>query len=221
MIRTVAFMHGTTRRPRLPGRTKLLTGGAVLAIAFSGAAAVGANVGILDSASDSTTGKLAAAADLMPDTLPDVSTTAHQPVRTTSTTAAVAQQFVVDQAGSVVVSGPAGALHLERAEPAPGWTWQLSQTRLDVLTVVFTNGTRTLDFQASIGPSGAISAAVTEVPPVTVPSSGGGSTWTPGTSATVLPNPTTATTKSTTATTAKPTSTTRPRTTTTEKDDDD
>jgi hypothetical protein len=198
----------------------------VLAIAISGAAAVGANVGILDSAADSTTGKLAAASDLMPVTVPDVSTTVAQPARTTTTTTAAAQQFVVDQAGSVVVSGPAGALRLERAEPAPGWTWQLSQTRLDALTVVFTNGTRTLDFQASIAPSGAIAAAVTEVPPTTAPAptsswSGGGSEWTPVTPVTAPPSPTTATTRSTTVTTAKPTSTTRQRTTTTEKDDDD
>jgi hypothetical protein len=44
----------------------------------------------------------------------------------------------------------------------PGWTWSSAQADASALTVSFTDGTRALEFSASSGPDGEITAAVNE-----------------------------------------------------------
>ena len=46
--------------------------------------------------------------------------------------------------------------------PTSGWTWSLAQTQRTQLTVTLTNGTRTLEFVAGLGPDGSVTANVNE-----------------------------------------------------------
>ena len=44
----------------------------------------------------------------------------------------------------------------------PGWTWTAGQADASTLKVTFTNGIRTLEFDATLGSDGTIAAAVNE-----------------------------------------------------------
>jgi len=195
-------------RPMLPnrpqGRARLLTVAAVAAIAVTGAAAIGVNLGILN-ASDSELGKLTPASATV--------TTAPATTVPAPTTIAVAgtQQFAVDVAGTATVTGAPGSVRLDGVVAAEGWRWELGQSAGDALKVTFTNGSRTLVFAAQAAADGAISAGVTE--PVARPTA---STGRAGTSSA----PTGSSGGAVTATTAPPV-TLRPPTTAPHHDDDD
>lgn len=162
-------------------RTKLATAAAVVAIAVTGAVAVGANVGILDSASDSATGELSAAGDLVSPTstvldvyLDDAGRPVHPTVAPSSTVAPRGtQEFTVDAAGSISIVGDPDAVRLDAVHPAPGWRWTMTQTDPATLSATFTDGSRTLQFDASADRAGAIAASVTEPIVVPVPAAGG------------------------------------------------
>jgi hypothetical protein len=156
------------------GRTRVITIASLLAVGAAGALAVSANIGIIDAAPGSNVGS-ATASDLTTPQVIDVylpeSTTT-----TTATTAAGVQEFTVDTAGTVAVAATDTGIRLDSVSPAAGWSWTLSQSDSSQLMVSFTDGTRTLEFVATLNPDGTIGAAVNE-PIVTAapPASGGGS----------------------------------------------
>jgi hypothetical protein len=165
----------TTPQPShwFTGRTKIATIASIVAVVMSGAVAVGANTGILNAASDNSVGALSAAGDLtvpntqVVDVYLDTTSTTPTVVPTTgapiiTSPAATVQQFAVDEAGTVSVSQSAQGLLLDGVVANPGWTWSMLQPNAESLTVVLTNGTRTLQFVASLAADGTIAAEVNE-----------------------------------------------------------
>lgn len=128
----------------------------ILAVGLAGAAAVGANIGILDSASDGSisedSGDVAPSTQVVDVYLPP----------TTGATADGAQRFLVDSAGTVALTTTAAGLALEEVVPTPDWSWTLVQSESTSLLVTFTDGTRTLEFTASTTGDGTISTFVSE-----------------------------------------------------------
>lgn len=182
----VSYLEGMTQQPQkttgwFSGPTRFITVASIVAVGLAGAAAVSANVGILDAASDSDVGNVSVAGDLTPVTpqvvdvyLPSdtssttTSTTVGASASSTSTTvgpAALAngiQEFTVDSAGTVAVAKTATGLRLESVTPTAGWKWNLSQTAPTELMVKMTNGVRNLEFVAIAMPDGSIAASVNE-----------------------------------------------------------
>jgi hypothetical protein len=181
-------------KKRFIGRTSLITAAAVAGVVFAGAVAVGANIGILSAADDSEIGSLSAAGDLVPVNTQVVDVYVDDTTTTTPATtsamqdsaakdsvaqdSAAAQEFAVDAAGTVGVIPTAGGVRLGDVVANPGWTWSLAQSDPSALTVTFTantstTGVRSLNFTASIGPDGTITASVEEpivsVSPTTTP----------------------------------------------------
>lgn len=156
------------------GRTRLITIASIVAVGLAGATAVSANIGILDAASDSTVGNVAATGDLTtPSTqvidvyLPAASATTAAtaaPVVTASPAvgSAAVQEFAVDVAGTVAVASTDTGLRLDSVTPTAGWNWTLSQTSQAELMVTMTNGVRTLEFVATTTVDGNIAANVNE-----------------------------------------------------------
>ena len=154
-------------------RTQILTAAAIVAVGISGAIAVAANVGIMNAADNSTVGGVAAATDLMPTDTQVVDVY----LGPDNTTATGGQEFSVDTAGTVTVSSSTvGAIRLDSVAPTAGWSWTLTQTDTSSLLVTFTNGSRTLEFTATAGTDGTITAKVNEpvVVAATTPSQSNG-----------------------------------------------
>ena len=98
---------------------------------------------------------------------------AHQtdPLASTSVSVDGAQHFTVDTAGAVDVSVGASGVQLDLVSPNPGWTaTPVAATDADV-AVTFTNGTRTLEFSATVGPDGTAIGDLTEAATAAAPSS--------------------------------------------------
>jgi hypothetical protein len=75
---------------------------------------------------------------------------------------AATSEYVVDDAGTVSLVTSDSGLTLAAATASDGWTPALSQSEPSSLTVVFTNGARTVVFTATLGSDGTIVADVTE-----------------------------------------------------------
>jgi hypothetical protein len=177
----------TTTKPRgWFGRTNLITIASIAGVAAAGAFAISANVGILNAADNSKLGQLSAAgAATTPNTqVVDVyldgsatTATAAGVIATTAGDPAAVQRFTVDAAGTIAVVANGGSLRLDSVDPTSGWTWSLAQNQPTQLTVTFTNGTRTLEFVAGLGPDGSVTANVNEpaatAAATTAPSNGG------------------------------------------------
>jgi hypothetical protein len=157
-------MSTTHEKKRFMGRTSLITAAAIAGVVVSGAVAVGANIGILNAADDSEIGSLSAAGDLVPADTQVVDVYIDEPTTTTPATpaSAIAQEFAVDNAGTVAVIPTAGGVRLGDVVANLGWTWSLAQSDASALAVTFADGVRTLEFTASLGPDGTITAAVEE-----------------------------------------------------------
>ncbi len=146
----------------LATRTSLITTVAIAGVIVAGGAAIAANIGILSAADSSALGELSATelvAAAPESTLADTTTS------TTSTiTPAVGatSDYVVDDAGMVSLLASDSGLTLVTATANDGWTPALSQSEPASLTVVFTNGGRTVVFSATLGADGSIVADVTE-----------------------------------------------------------
>jgi hypothetical protein len=146
----------------LTTRTSLITTVAIAGVIVAGGAAIAANIGILSAADSSALGELSATelvAAAPESTLADTTTS------TTSTiTPAVGatSDYVVDDAGMVSLLASDSGLTLVTATANDGWTPALSQSEPASLTVVFTNGGRTVVFSATLGADGSIVADVTE-----------------------------------------------------------
>lgn len=191
------------RAPRSPswfsGRTRIITAVSIVAVGLAGATAVSANIGILDSASDSPVGDAAVTGDLAtpPTQVVDVYLPSTAGPGTTSPVTTVpaaatptsglptttlpggapggpaVQEFAVDAAGTVTVAAADGALRLERVVPAAGWTWTLAQSDPTALQVTMTDGARTFQFAASLAADGTVAAGVTEPIVVAAPAGTG------------------------------------------------
>ncbi len=92
------------------GRTRLITIASIVAIGVAGATAIGANIGILNAASNNEVGNLSAAGDLTPSTqVVDVYLDGQgRPSPSASATPSGSQRFTVDSAGTVDVSADGG-----------------------------------------------------------------------------------------------------------------
>lgn len=156
------------------GRTKMITAASIGAVALASLFAIGANLGILARADQRTIGTMSAAIPPAPaDTgVLDVGLTQQtDPLASTSATLDGAQHFTVDTAGAVDVSVGASGLQLDLVSPSPGWTaTPVAATDADV-AVTFTNGIRTLEFSATVGPDGTAIGDLTEAAPAPAPSS--------------------------------------------------
>jgi hypothetical protein len=153
----------------LTTRTSLITTVAIAGVIVAGGAAIAANIGILSAADSSALGELSATelvAAAPESTLADTTTST-----TSTTTPAVGatSDYVVDDAGMVSLLASDSGLTLVTATANDGWTPALSQSEPASLTVVFTNGGRTVVFSATLGADGSIVADVTE--PMSVPGS--------------------------------------------------
>ncbi|MCP6769950.1 hypothetical protein NL529_34390, partial [Klebsiella pneumoniae] len=62
-----------------------------------------------------------------------------------------------------------GHVRFDAADPSPGWSWTLTQSSADELTVTFTDGARTLAFVASVAPDGSVRVDLTETGAAAVP----------------------------------------------------
>jgi hypothetical protein len=155
----------------LTSRTTLITAVAVAGVLIAGTAAIAANIGILNASNDSSIGSLSATDDLVPSTTLDagspmvveIATPTSTPGTTQApTTVAGAASYVVDDAGTVSVTGTPGSLTLVEAAANPGWTPAATQPDPLSLRVAFDNGTRTVVFTATLTADGTIAADVTE-----------------------------------------------------------
>jgi hypothetical protein len=142
---------------RFTGRTRIITVVSIIAIGIAGATAVSANMG--SSSGGSNVGNVSAA-DLTSPQVVDV----YLPPSTTTAamTAAGVQEFTVDTAGTVAVAATTAGIRLDTVTATAGWTWSLAQTDSSNLTVTLTNGTRTLEFVATLNADGTIGASVNE-----------------------------------------------------------
>jgi hypothetical protein len=147
-------------------RRSVITAAAVAGVAVAASAAIAANIGILSAADESEIGSLSATGDLGPADVPIVDVVVDDSASTTTPTSAGQSadgvEFAVDAAGTVTVIETADGVRLGDVVSNPGWMWSLAQTDASALTVSFTDGTRALEFSASVGPDGEITAAVNE-----------------------------------------------------------
>jgi hypothetical protein len=135
---------------RLSGRTKLITATSVVAVVIASLFAVAANLGILNNADRSSVGTLSATGDL---------TTADAPARSRS------QVFRVDTAGTVTVSPVDGRARVDRIRPAAGWSARAVEASGAEVAVSFTDGTRTLEFTATVAADGSVVGDITDASP--------------------------------------------------------
>jgi hypothetical protein len=147
-------------------RKSMITAAAIAGVVVAAGAAIGANIGLLSAADDGGIGSLSATGGVAPndtrvvDVYLDDSASTAPPASTGPTPEGV--EFAVDPAGTVSVVETADGIRLGDVVENPGWTWRLVQADASAVTVTFTDGARTLEFSASVGPDGAIAAGVNE-----------------------------------------------------------
>lgn len=135
-------------------RTALIGAASVAGVVMAGVIAIGASIGLLQSSDSGAIGTLTADASAparvvdvyVDDTLPNGGP----------------QEFLVDAAGSVSITGGDGILRLADVSPNPGWQWELTQSSPTDLRVDFTDGARTFGFVATLAPDGSVAARVDE-----------------------------------------------------------
>ena len=150
---------------RLSGRTKIITAASVGAVVLASLFAIGANLGILTSADQAKVGTVAAAGDLLPSTTQVVDVYLDKqgsPLPTDRSQASGSRRFTVDAAGTVDVSAPGGTPRVDLVTPATGWSATPATATGTSVAVTFTDGTRTLDFTATVGPDGTVTGDVVE-----------------------------------------------------------
>ena len=160
-------------------RTALITAGAIAAVVFASAIAVGANLGILTVADSRPVGTLTAATVAPMAALAPTTASAPAPAYAGVKKAATSQKYVIKKAGTVKVSFSKSSVRLVDVSAKRHWTWTLAQTRDKKLTVTFKHGSATYTFVAVVGRHGKLIARVdhpvTKVVP-SAPSSGSAST---------------------------------------------
>jgi hypothetical protein len=136
-------------------RTALIAAGSIAVVIVAGTIAVGANLGILNAADSHPVGKLSASTS---PTVPMAPAAPAAPV--VAVAAAVPQQYVIKQAGSVSVTAGKSGLRLSDVSALRGWTWALAQTSDSRLKVTFTHKSATYTFVAVKGANNSIVARV-------------------------------------------------------------
>jgi len=155
-------------------RTALITAGAIAAVVFAGAIAVGANLGILTVADSKPVGKLTTATVAQP--------VAAQPTAkyAVARKADNSQKYIIKKAGSVKVTFSKTSVRLVDVSAKRHWKWTLAQTADKNLTVTFKHDSATYTFVAVVGRHGKLTARVdhpiTKVTPA-ASSGGSSSTW--------------------------------------------
>ncbi|HSP28102.1 MAG TPA: hypothetical protein VLN74_06090, partial [Ilumatobacteraceae bacterium] len=134
----------------LTTRTSLITTVAIAGVMLAGGAAIAANIGILSAADSSEIGELAAT-ELVAVPAGAGTTSTTSTTSTTTPGVAATSDYVVDDAGKVSLLASDDGLALAAATATDGWTPALSQSEPASLTVVFTNGARTVVFTATLG----------------------------------------------------------------------
>jgi len=162
-------------------RTALITAGAIAAVVFASAIAVGANLGILTVADSRPVGTLTAAT-VVPAAAPASTTaTAPTPAYAGAKKVANSQKYIIKKAGAVKVSFSKTGVRLVDVSAKRHWTWTLAQTRDKKLTVTFKHGSATYTFVAVVGRHGKLMARVdhpiTKVTPAAPSSGSAGSSW--------------------------------------------
>ena len=158
-------------------RTALLSAGSMLAVVLTGATALGANIGILNSADGSPIGQLTSNAEVASTVAPRVvdvyvDDPAPGPGATVDPEQAedvAAQEFTVDTAGTVEVISDGKVLRLGTVTAEAGWTWSAAQTSDSELQLTFESATTTYEFFANLESDGSISARVDQPVIQTVP----------------------------------------------------
>jgi hypothetical protein len=150
---------------RLSGRTRIITAASIGAVGLASVFAIGANLGILSSANDTKVGTLAASGDLLPATTSTVDVSLDEqgnPLATDPSASAASRHFIVDAAGSIDVSAVGGIARIDRITTTDGWTATAPTTTTTGVAVTLTDGTRTLDFTATVADDGIVIGDVTE-----------------------------------------------------------
>ena len=150
-------------------RTALITAGSIALVVFAGAIAVGANLGILTVADSAPAG----VGQLTAATVVKAGVKVADPTRTTNV-----QKYVIKKAGSVKVAFSKKNVRLVDVSPRSHWTWKLTQTGDQELTVAFAHGSDTYTFKASLDKQHKLTAKVDHpVTKVTTGSSGSSVAW--------------------------------------------
>jgi hypothetical protein len=140
-------------------RTALITAGAIAAVVFASAIAVGANLGILTVADSIPVGKLTAttvaSATVAPTSAPSPASAFVGAQKT-----ADSQKYIIRKAGVVEVSFSKSGVRLVDVAARRHWRWTLTQTRDRKLTVTFKHGSATYTFMAVVGRHGKLTARV-------------------------------------------------------------
>ena len=141
-------------------RTALITAGAIAAVVFASAIAVGTNLGILTVADSIPVGKLTATT-VAPATVPPASATVPTPpAYVGAQRTANSQKYIIRKAGAVQVSFSKTGVRLVDVAAKRHWTWTLTQTRDKKLTVTFKHGSATYTFVAAVSRQGKLTAKV-------------------------------------------------------------
>jgi hypothetical protein len=159
-------------------RTALIVAASIAAVVLAAAIAVAVNLGILTAADSSPVGQLTTATVAQQaspvaayqNEAPSQAATA-KPQRQT-------QKYVIRKAGTVQIAYSDKAVRFVTAGARGGWTWKLSQSGDEKLTVTFAHGSETYTFTAQVGKDGKVTAKVDHPVTKVVASSGGGMAWT-------------------------------------------
>lgn len=152
-------------------RTALITAGSIAVVLVSGSVAMGANLGLIGSSDDG-------GAPVGQFDLADIEMTA-----TPSTTEVqlTAQDYQVENAGSVSLSWTPGELVLAEATPAEGWTTLVDDSGLpSSVSIGFASADKVYLFTAVRQSDGSVQAEVADVTPAPAPSGPAGSTGSGG-----------------------------------------
>ena len=158
-------------------RTALITAASIVAVVLASAAAVGANLGILNVADAGPVGDLSTTAAAPQASGPEV-----VDVYVDDTKGTTSQQYKVEKAGTIGVVATKTGVRLDDISVKPGWQWTLVQNAHKRLTVTFKSKSTTYRFVASLGAGGKLTARVVEPVTRTVASTAAASTAGPANS---------------------------------------
>ena len=154
-------------------RTTLITAASIVAVVLASAAAVGANLGILNVADAGPVGDLSATAAAPQASGPEV-----VDVYVDDTKGTTSQQYKVEKAGTIGVVATKTGVRLDDISVKPGWRWTLVQNAQKRLTVTLKSKSTMYRFVASLGAGGKLAARV--VQPVTRTVGSARAAWTAG-----------------------------------------
>jgi hypothetical protein len=137
-------------RVGMVARRTLITTASVAGVVVAGAAVVGANIRILDSAAAEDVGLLSATTVPLVEEV-DVSVGPDEE-----------RSYAVEAAGTVSVERWGGELRLGAVSVTPGWTHEVSQQDATMILLTFSDGNTTYRFLATLDPDGAIAAGVSQ-----------------------------------------------------------